>query len=63
VCACFVLYSERVDDKEGLRSALVETAADLASIAMERANSEAIREENEHRLRFAIEGAGVGTWE
>ncbi len=63
VCATFVLYSKSANDAECLNAALAETAADLASIAIESENKEIIRKENEDRLRFAIEGAGIGTWD
>ena len=42
---------------------LGETAANLASIAIERNRREAALRENDERLQLAVEGADLGTWD
>ncbi len=63
VCGTFVLLSRHPGEQKLSDSGLSETAAHLASIAITRARDEQLQEENEQRLRLAVEGAGLGVFE
>lgn len=63
VCATFIVLSRMTDEPVIENSRFSEGAAYLASIAIERADAEAVIRDREERLRLAVEGAEMGTWD
>ena len=57
----FAIYFQRSDARD--LPELGETAAHLASIAIERDRDEAALRENDERFQLAVEGADLGTWD
>lgn len=63
VCATFVLFSPGRDNPALADDDRNETAASLASIAINRARDEAELRRKEERLRLAVAAAGLGLWD
>ncbi|HEY5778241.1 MAG TPA: PAS domain-containing protein [Terrimicrobiaceae bacterium] len=62
IIGTFAVYFRRSDGRRSYPE-LSETAAHLASIAIERDRDEAALRDSKERLQLAVEGADLGTWD